>query len=141
MIEQAYTQAGELGLDLWCEDEAGPFRTAPVPGNSWQPEGHPAHYDHEYVRRGTAKLLTLFHPATGAVRAKGVTNAPNVVLHPWLREELLAKVWGYARNLDIETRTVDIHIAKLRRKIEADPRQPRNLVTVRGAGYRLDVGD
>ena len=60
---------------------------------------------------------------------------------PVAREELLAKVWGCARNLDIETRTVDSHIAKLRRKIEADPRQPRNLVTVRGAGYRLDVGD
>jgi two-component system response regulator RegX3 len=56
---------------------------------------------------------------------------------PVSRDELLAKVWGYARNLDIETRTVDIHIAKLRRKIEADPAQPRYLVTVRGAGYRL----
>ena len=59
---------------------------------------------------------------------------------PVAREELLAKVWGYARNLDIETRTVDIHIAKLRRKIEVDPRQPGNLVTVRGAGYRLNLG-
>ena len=56
---------------------------------------------------------------------------------PVSREELLTKIWGYARNLDIETRTVDIHIAKLRRKIEADPRNPVNLVTVRGAGYRL----
>ena len=56
---------------------------------------------------------------------------------PVSRDELLEKVWGYARNLDIETRTVDIHIAKLRRKIEADPAQPRYLVTVRGAGYRL----
>jgi DNA-binding response OmpR family regulator len=56
---------------------------------------------------------------------------------PVSREELLSKVWGYARNLDIETRTVDIHIANLRRKIEADPKQPENLVTVRGAGYRL----
>ena len=56
---------------------------------------------------------------------------------PVSRDELLAKVWGYARNLDIETRTVDIHIAKLRRKIEPDPAQPRYLVTVRGAGYRL----
>jgi len=56
---------------------------------------------------------------------------------PVPRDELLAKVWGYARNLDIETRTVDIHIAKLRRKIEADPARPRYLVTVRGAGYRL----
>ena len=56
---------------------------------------------------------------------------------PVSREELLTKVWGYARNMDIETRTVDIHIAKLRRKIEADPKEPVNLVTVRGAGYRL----
>jgi DNA-binding response OmpR family regulator len=53
------------------------------------------------------------------------------------REELLNRVWGYAKHLDIETRTVDIHIAKLRRKIEPDPAQPRHLVTVRGAGYRL----
>jgi two-component system response regulator RegX3 len=56
---------------------------------------------------------------------------------PVPRDELLAKVWGYARNHDIETRTVDIHVAKLRRKIEADPAHPRYLVTVRGAGYRL----
>lgn len=58
---------------------------------------------------------------------------------PVSREELLAKVWGYARNLDIETRTVDIHIAKLRRKIEADNKAPERLITVRGAGYRLVV--
>jgi two-component system response regulator RegX3 len=58
---------------------------------------------------------------------------------PVSREELLSKVWGYARNLDIETRTVDIHIAKLRRKIEADPKEPEKLVTIRGAGYRLLV--
>jgi two-component system response regulator RegX3 len=57
--------------------------------------------------------------------------------HPASREELLAKVWGYARPLEMETRTVDIHIAKLRRKIEASPGEPRYLVTVRGAGYRL----
>ncbi len=58
---------------------------------------------------------------------------------PVSRDELLHRVWGYAKNLDIETRTVDIHIAKLRRKIETDPSQPRYLVTVRGAGYRLQV--
>lgn len=56
---------------------------------------------------------------------------------PVPREELLHKVWGYARGLDIETRTVDIHIAKLRRKLESDPTQPRRLITIRGAGYRL----
>jgi two-component system response regulator RegX3 len=56
---------------------------------------------------------------------------------PVPREELLHKVWGYARHLEIETRTVDIHIARLRRKIEADPKQPRQLLTVRNGGYRL----
>lgn len=58
---------------------------------------------------------------------------------PVSRDELLTRVWGYARNLDLETRTVDIHIAKLRRKIEPDAANPRYLVTVRGAGYRLLV--
>ncbi len=56
---------------------------------------------------------------------------------PVSREELLNQVWGYARNLDIETRTVDIHIAKLRRKLEPNPKEPIYLCTVRGAGYRL----
>ncbi len=60
---------------------------------------------------------------------------------PVPREELLARVWGYANHLEIETRTVDIHVAKLRRKIEADPADPQALVTVRGAGYRLMVAD
>ncbi len=59
---------------------------------------------------------------------------------PVARDELLTKVWGYARNLEIETRTVDIHIAKLRRKIEIDSSTPEILVTVRGAGYRLQAG-
>ena len=56
---------------------------------------------------------------------------------PVPREELLSRVWGYARELAIETRTVDIHIAKLRRKLETDPKAPNHLLTVRGAGYRL----
>jgi DNA-binding response OmpR family regulator len=59
---------------------------------------------------------------------------------PVSRNELLNKVWGYAKDLDLETRTVDIHIAKLRRKIESDPANPVYLVTVRGAGYRLSGG-
>lgn len=59
---------------------------------------------------------------------------------PVSRDELLHKVWGYAADVDLETRTVDIHIAKLRRKIEQDSSQPQYLITVRGAGYRL-VGE
>ena len=58
---------------------------------------------------------------------------------PVSREELLTRVWGYAANSDIETRTIDIHIAKIRRKIEANPKAPARLLTVRAAGYRLLV--
>ena len=58
---------------------------------------------------------------------------------PVAREELLNKIWGYPKDLNLETRTVDIHIAKLRRKIELDPTKPSHLLTVRGAGYRLMV--
>ena len=56
---------------------------------------------------------------------------------PVSREELLAEVWGYAKGSRFETRTVDIHMAKLRRKIEPDPKEPQFLVTIRGEGYKL----
>jgi two-component system alkaline phosphatase synthesis response regulator PhoP len=51
------------------------------------------------------------------------------------REQLLQVAWGY-ESLPL-TRTVDMHIAKLRRKIEPDPAQPRFIVTVHGRGYRF----
>jgi DDE superfamily endonuclease len=88
LIEQAYRWVEAIGLALWCQDEAGPYQTVPYPGESWQPEGKPARQAHQYIRNGTAKLLTLFRPSTGEVRAKGVTHAPNVVLHPWLQDVL-----------------------------------------------------
>ncbi len=50
------------------------------------------------------------------------------------REELLGKVWGYYAG---DTRTVDVHIWRLRRKIEDDPENPKMLHTLRGRGYRL----
>lgn len=43
---------------------------------------------HEYLRAGTAKLLTLLRPATGEVRGNGVTSSRNAVLHPWVQAEL-----------------------------------------------------
>lgn len=61
----------------------------------------------------------------------------NNTQRPVSREELLEQVWGYKQADMIETRTVDIHIAKLRRKIEIDPKHPEWLVTIRGEGYRL----
>lgn len=56
---------------------------------------------------------------------------------PVSRGELLEQVWGYRRAANVDTRTVDIHVAKLRRKIEQDPKAPALLVTVRGEGYQL----
>lgn len=79
--------------------------------------------DIHFTRREMDILLYLFNHAD----------------RPVPRDELLNKLWGYAKNLDLETRTVDIHIAKLRRKIEQDPAKPCYLITVRGAGYRLMV--
>ncbi len=60
---------------------------------------------------------------------------------PISAEELLHQVWGYPKQANIETRTVAIHIAKLRRKLEPDRAEPRLLITVRGAGYRLLLAD
>jgi hypothetical protein len=73
---------------VWTEDEAGPDQAIPHLGSSWQPQGEPARQSHEYIRAGTAKLLTLFHPASGAVRVQGVTSCTNAVLHPWMQQTL-----------------------------------------------------
>ena len=78
----------------------------------------------EWVQFTRRELEILRYLAANAARAVS-------------REELLNKVWGYARGCGIETRTVDIHVAKLRRKIEPNPAEPSHLVTVRGVGYRL----
>jgi len=54
------------------------------------------------------------------------------------RFELLKEVWGH--QTEVMTRTVDIHVAELRRKLEDDPSAPKHILTVWKAGYRLDRG-
>ncbi|RYE28584.1 MAG: response regulator transcription factor [Sphingobacteriaceae bacterium] len=56
----------------------------------------------------------------------------NKVIH---REELMMEVWGY--NADVNTRTLDMHIVRLRKKIEENPDSPLFLQTVRGIGYKF----
>ena len=51
------------------------------------------------------------------------------------RELLLDKVWGY--DFVGDTRTVDVHVVRLRQKLEDDPARPRYIETVRGVGYRM----
>jgi len=60
---------------------------------------------------------------------------PNKVIN---RDELMLVVWGY--NSDVNTRTLDMHIVRLRKKIELNPDNPQLLQTVRGIGYRFNAG-
>lgn len=53
------------------------------------------------------------------------------------REELLEKVWGYRHASD--TRLVNVHVQRLRAKIETDPENPQIVLTVRGVGYKTGV--
>ena len=63
-----------------------------------------------------------------------LAESPGKVLS---REALLDKVWGYDYFGD--GRLVDVHVRRLRTKVEADPANPRHVVTVRGLGYRLQT--
>jgi DDE superfamily endonuclease len=99
LIERAYAIGEALGIEVWCQDEAGPYQAIPQQGSSWRPLQEGQLQPHEYIRGGTAKMLTLFRPATGELRAQGVKSAPNVVLHPWLKaqiEQILAS--GHAQS-------------------------------------------
>lgn len=60
----------------------------PYPGSSWQMETKARPFAHEYIRNGTAKMMTLFHPATGRVRLCGTQTTKNEVLHNWMKNEL-----------------------------------------------------
>ena len=63
-----------------------------------------------------------------------LADAPNQVLS---RQSLLRQVWGHQS--EVESRTVDTHMAELRRKLEQNPARPRYLLTARGAGYWLRI--
>ena len=80
-------------------------------------------------KRGTAVALSPkeFDLLLALVRRRGAVAS---------RVELLREVWGH--RVEVMTRTVDIHIAELRRKLEDDPSEPRHILTVWKAGYRLE---
>ena len=82
------------------------------------------------VRRGgrTAELRPKEYALLVALLKRGGRVAS--------RLELLQEVWGYAE--DVMSRTVDTHVAMLRRKLEQDPAHPRHIVTVRTFGYRIE---
>ncbi len=84
---------------------------------------------HQVKRRGrTAELRPKEYALLVALLRRGGRVAS--------RLELLREVWGYAD--DVMSRTVDTHVAMLRRKLEPDPARPRHIVTVRTFGYRIE---
>lgn len=83
---------------------------------------------HTVHRDGVAVTLS---PRGYALLATLVTR-PNEVIS---RAQLLHEIWGYSS--DVMSRTVDMHIMELRRKLEVDPTNPRHFQTVRKTGYRF----
>ena len=105
--------------------------------DSPQPEGDALHrFGDVEVREGSRTVLRAGEPVELTpkefdlllvlLRARG-----DVVS----RHELLRRVWGY--RADIATRTLDTHVAELRRKLEREAGTPRHILTVRKVGYRL----
>ena len=55
------------------------------------------------------------------------------------RERILANVWGFTPERDIDTRVVDVHISRLRSKLEKNPKDPDLIITIRGVGYMFQT--
>ena len=84
---------------------------------------------HQVAVEGTVVVLTVkeFDLLCALMRANGrVLN----------RDQILETVWGYSNAVDIESRTVDVHIRRLREKLG---KEHKRIVTVKGVGYRFDV--
>jgi DNA-binding response OmpR family regulator len=121
-------------LELLARVEALLRRTAQLGGDGAGPperfgavEVIPA--SRSVLREGRAVALTPkeFDLLLALVRRRGAVAS---------RMELLTEVWGYSAA--VLSRTVDTHVAELRRKLEADPAAPHHILTVRKAGYRLE---
>ena len=120
------------------ETAAGPIPSMPAPESSAAQQAVVTFSDivvdlraHTVHRDGVAIALS---PRGYALLASLVTRPGEVVT----RAQLLREVWGYSS--DVMSRTVDMHIMELRRKLEVDPANPRHFHTVRKSGYRFTRG-
>ena len=86
---------------------------------------------HSVQRDGAVISLS---PRGYALLATLVTRPGEVIT----RSQLLREIWGYSS--DVMSRTVDMHIMELRRKLEVEPANPRHFHTVRKTGYRFTRG-
>ena len=120
------------------EPAAAPVAAAPAPERSPVPPGIVTFSDvvvdlraHTVHRSGAAVALS---PRGYALLATLVARPGEVIT----RSQLLREIWGYSS--DVMSRTVDMHIMELRRKLEVDPARPRHFHTVRKTGYRFTLG-
>src|SRR5213594_3312899 len=120
-------------LELLARVEALLRRTAPPAEGAGEPEQFGAveviPASRAVLRSGRPVALTPkeFDLLVALLRRGGAVAS---------RMELLTEVWGYSAA--VLSRTVDTHVAELRRKLETDPATPRHILTVRKAGYRLE---
>lgn len=91
-------------------------------------EHHPN--THSLIKDGRKIELTILE---NRILLYFLKNADQVIN----RDDLMMVVWGY--NSDVNTRTLDMHIVRLRKKIEDNPDKPHYLQTVRGVGYKFTV--
>ena len=89
--------------------------------------------DHRKVTRAGA--VVPLTPKEYALLAALIARNSAVVA----REELLREVWGY--DPEVVSRTLDTHLAELRRKLEKDPHHPKHILTLPKQGYRLVLGN
>ena len=85
---------------------------------------------HEVVIRGAAVQLPLKEFELLQIL---LANAGRVLT----RETLIDRVWG--TDYVGDTKTLDVHVKRLRAKVEPDPSQPTRIVTIRGLGYKYEV--
>ncbi|MHB9111391.1 MAG: response regulator [Thermoleophilia bacterium] len=99
------------------------------------------------VRAGPIEIDPSRHEVMVSGRVLDLTAREFEILsqlasHPGMvftREKLLELVWG--DDFYGDSRVIDVHVAKLRKKFETDPANPRYLITVRGVGYKLETGE
>jgi two-component system response regulator MtrA len=100
---------------------------------------------HEALTIGDLSIDVAGHSVTRDGTPVNLTPLEFDLLHclarkPWqvfTREVLLEQVWGYRHSAD--TRLVNVHVQRLRSKVEHDPENPEIIVTVRGVGYKAGV--